>query len=280
MDDDVIVHEFGHVLELHCARSDSPGGKHDVRGEAKHPALAWSEGWANVLAGIVSGQPQYIDTYADGIAVRLDFERAMFWGRTRGQSPVVFEDDVGPLLWDLLDTAADEADQVAVAWATYWKAFRALRTARLVHLGAFLETVLALEPTLAPGVTLLTDRFGFRAVPPVPTPLSIGQAYRGTLGANEPLLFNDVRLANFFEIRPQARQALTLTLEGGSADLDVLFYPTAFGGADTLRAVAAGPAAKRLVTPVLAPGTYVVEVRVVTTQEMVRALGAYTLTIR
>ncbi len=51
-DDYVIIHELGHFIEDHCGQLLTPGGTHVLiaRIDAE---LAWSEGWANYLAGQV-----------------------------------------------------------------------------------------------------------------------------------------------------------------------------------------------------------------------------------
>lgn len=65
-DNSVILHEYGHFLEDHFAKSESPGGQHTGDG-ILDPRLAWSEGWANFFQAAVlrSGDPNwkhYIDT--------------------------------------------------------------------------------------------------------------------------------------------------------------------------------------------------------------------------
>lgn len=51
-DDFVIIHELGHFIEDNCGQLTSPGGSHAIVSRID-PRLAWSEGWANYLAGQV-----------------------------------------------------------------------------------------------------------------------------------------------------------------------------------------------------------------------------------
>ena len=51
-DDYVIIHELGHFIEDHCGQLITPGGKHFMTSRIE-PQLAWSEGWANYIAGQV-----------------------------------------------------------------------------------------------------------------------------------------------------------------------------------------------------------------------------------
>jgi hypothetical protein len=60
-DNSVIVHEFAHFLEYTYGRMDSPGGSHGGNGVID-PRLAWGEGWADFLQGVVLNG-FYRDTY-------------------------------------------------------------------------------------------------------------------------------------------------------------------------------------------------------------------------
>lgn len=60
-DINVIVHEWGHYFEDNLARSDSIGGGRVIR-EQLDARLAWSEGWATSLSGMVLGNDVYCDT--------------------------------------------------------------------------------------------------------------------------------------------------------------------------------------------------------------------------
>jgi len=60
-DNSVIVHEYAHFLEYTYGRMDSPGGSHSGNGIID-PRLAWGEGWADFLQGVVLNGI-YRDTY-------------------------------------------------------------------------------------------------------------------------------------------------------------------------------------------------------------------------
>ena len=60
-DDHVVVHEWGHYFEDNLSRSDSFGGPHSI-GNLLDPRLAFGEGWATALAGMVLDDPLYCDT--------------------------------------------------------------------------------------------------------------------------------------------------------------------------------------------------------------------------
>lgn len=64
-DSHVIVHEWAHYFEHVFSRSDSPGGAHSLH-EPLDKRLAFSEGWATALSGMVLGSSLYCDTSGPG----------------------------------------------------------------------------------------------------------------------------------------------------------------------------------------------------------------------
>jgi hypothetical protein len=62
-DDSVILHEYGHFLEAHYGRSDTPGGSHNGN-FIIDPRLAWSEGWANYFQAAVQNNIVYSNSYS------------------------------------------------------------------------------------------------------------------------------------------------------------------------------------------------------------------------
>ena len=75
-DNTIILHEYGHFLEDHISKTDSPGGSHSAN-SVIDPRLAWSEGFATFFANAVSGQPVYIDSYgtAGQLQINEDLEK-------------------------------------------------------------------------------------------------------------------------------------------------------------------------------------------------------------
>jgi len=61
----VIVHEWGHYFEHNLSRLDSLGGLHSLS-DKLDPRLAFSEGWSNALAAIVTEDPNYKDSFGIG----------------------------------------------------------------------------------------------------------------------------------------------------------------------------------------------------------------------
>lgn len=63
-DDSVISHEYGHFIEDHYAKTDSPGGSHDAS-HILDARLMWGEGWADFFSSAVRGSKIYRDTYGN-----------------------------------------------------------------------------------------------------------------------------------------------------------------------------------------------------------------------
>jgi len=108
-DRSVVQHEFGHYLEDVLSRSDSPGGNHspshllDLR-------LAFSEGFANALTGIVTGTGVYQDSFTRssllrGFNVNLETVNTSSLGWYS-------EGAVGYIIQDIADDDSELGDQL------------------------------------------------------------------------------------------------------------------------------------------------------------------------
>lgn len=93
-DDDVLTHEFGHVIENSLGILDSPGGPHWLTDNTLDLRLAWSEGLSDSFPAFTKGwlsgsdpdrlsadaemvASYYIDTYGeDKVNIAFDFNRA------------------------------------------------------------------------------------------------------------------------------------------------------------------------------------------------------------
>ncbi len=113
-DTHVTVHEWGHYFEDTLGRSDSLGGVH-MLGDILDPRLAWGEGWANGLSGIILDDPIFGMSYgrqqASGVHLDIDANDT-----TASNHPGWFsETTIMTILYDLYDAGDDEAfDQVAL----------------------------------------------------------------------------------------------------------------------------------------------------------------------
>ena len=111
----VIVHEWGHYLQDKLSRDDSFGGPHGT-GDILDPRVAFSEGWANALAGLVLRDSDYKDTtgvgQTDGFYIPLEEGYPASVEQTAGWFS---ETSVAELVMDLFDTTNDAADADTLA---------------------------------------------------------------------------------------------------------------------------------------------------------------------
>ncbi|HBH88947.1 MAG: hypothetical protein CMK04_02420 [Ponticaulis sp.] len=74
-DSSVVVHEWGHYLEDNVSRSDSIGGSHGGT-DSLDPRVAWGEGFANALSGMILQDPIYTDSrgaqQASGFSINME----------------------------------------------------------------------------------------------------------------------------------------------------------------------------------------------------------------
>ncbi|MDH5501660.1 MAG: hypothetical protein OEY72_11240, partial [Gammaproteobacteria bacterium] len=107
-DDHVIAHEWGHYFEDNFSRSDSLGGPHST-GDLLDKRLAFGEGFATALSGIVLNNPDYCDTlWFNGnlTGFRINIE-----GGSSGQDPGWYnETSVLKIIYDLWDIDNDGTD--------------------------------------------------------------------------------------------------------------------------------------------------------------------------
>ncbi|MGH9362970.1 MAG: hypothetical protein ACRD2T_13735, partial [Thermoanaerobaculia bacterium] len=156
-DDSVILHEFGHYLAFIHSRDDSPGGPHSIA-ELLDPRLAWSEGWADFVSGLVRRNPLFVDTLEDleacaGACRVFDFSleaKPASCSPARCCLGIGSEEAVGALLWDLLDPAGETGDGVQLAQGDLLRALERLRGRRFVYVGDFIEELEEIAAGLNP----------------------------------------------------------------------------------------------------------------------------------
>lgn len=142
-DNSIVIHEYGHFLEAHYSKSDSPGGSHSGT-KALDPRLVYSEGFANFLQAAVTGSPYYIDTSGNPSGTASVIFKVNLEDRSDASNypgPSCFdcastsgegnfrEFGISRALYDLIDTNSDGAwDPVTNNLGEFWAAFTALKT--------------------------------------------------------------------------------------------------------------------------------------------------------
>jgi len=111
-DDHVTMHEWGHYFEDVFSRSDSVGGPHTI-GESLDARLAFGEGWATALAGIVLNNQQYCDTGVVGTTSGFGLSTE---NENRGPQGWMNEMSVATFIYDLWDTNDDGTDTGSIGF--------------------------------------------------------------------------------------------------------------------------------------------------------------------
>lgn len=111
-DHHVVIHEWGHYFQEKLSRDSSIGGVH-LGGELLDPRLAYSEGWANALSGLIIGDQAYKDTsgarQSSGFSVPLERE-----GEFESIKGWFSEESVGRIVFDAFDREDDLEDQDSI----------------------------------------------------------------------------------------------------------------------------------------------------------------------
>ncbi len=147
-DSSIIIHEYGHFIEAHYSKSDSPGGPHSGT-KALDPRLTLSEGFANFFQAAVqslNSDPRYIDTIGNpsgsasvAFYVPMEYKCSNNTNNCAGSpSPFDAAVDTGEgnfrefaisrTLYDIADTNNEDVDNVSGGFAEIWTAFRAMRS--------------------------------------------------------------------------------------------------------------------------------------------------------
>ncbi len=112
-DDHVMIHEWGHYFEDNFSRSDSIGGGHGG-GDSLDMRVAFGEGWGNAWSGMATDDPVYRDS--NGTGQGSDFQINVDLN-TNSNAGWFSEGSIQSILYDLYDTNADGADNIAMGFA-------------------------------------------------------------------------------------------------------------------------------------------------------------------
>lgn len=106
----VITHEWGHYFEQNLSRSDSMGGSHDIS-EKLDPNIAFSEGWSNSFAAIVTSNPIYLDTSANSEPTTFNIESSNL-----GYDGWYSESSIQEIIYDIYDSNSDFGDTISLGF--------------------------------------------------------------------------------------------------------------------------------------------------------------------
>lgn len=156
-DTSVIAHELNHALEFMISRIDSPGGMHTF-GDYLDPRLAYSEGLANAMSAVYSGNRVYVDTNTvEGFALDLEAIPLTHEG-------YYSEMAIAKLVYDLIDGGADDDDAVELSPSAILQAMAGLKESdELLWLHPFLARLKDDLPSSVSDIEAVSASFGVAA---------------------------------------------------------------------------------------------------------------------
>lgn len=108
-DSHIIIHEWGHYFEDKISRTDTIGGGHSLR-DFLDMRVAFSEGFANALSGIITDDPFYRDSFGSA-------QRSAFFLNVENNNNInsgwYNEGSVQSIIYDLYDSDDDGADVIS-----------------------------------------------------------------------------------------------------------------------------------------------------------------------
>ncbi|WP_161599252.1 PPC domain-containing protein [Reinekea blandensis] len=143
-DDDVLLHEFAHHLEIGLGISESPGGYHSLRSTDLDLRLSWSEGMASAFAASVKKWLREHDPYRLSVPITQGFDLTDFYIDTAGNRNAVTLDlrQASPTTYryasnevavaSSLLALQNETDAERV-WPTFWHYFLTNQTAKTLE---------------------------------------------------------------------------------------------------------------------------------------------------
>ena len=112
----IITHEWGHYFEQNLSRTDSMGGSHDIN-EKLDPNIAFSEGWSNAFAAIVTDNPFYLDTSENSKPTTFNIESIYLTDKDWSESDGWFsEKSIQEILYDIYDSNSDYGDTISLGF--------------------------------------------------------------------------------------------------------------------------------------------------------------------
>jgi hypothetical protein len=129
IDDDIILHEYGHFISDHFSRDNSRGGTHFLGDFSQDVRLAWSEGWATFFSSAIRDNPVNMDVGLDGVpffAFSIDSNQLLSEGNLSLEKNAIYttsEVAVASVLWDIYDNLANPQetfDSLSLGFGPIW----------------------------------------------------------------------------------------------------------------------------------------------------------------
>lgn len=140
----VIAHEWAHYFEDNLSRSDSMGGSHGLN-QRLDMRLAFGEGWASALAGMVTGSDRYCDTAGFQQQAGFGFDLERDSTSPRGWFN---ELSVVSILYDLWDSRVGDDDGGSLGFPAIYEVFASdqVTTPAFTSLFSYMSALKARNP--------------------------------------------------------------------------------------------------------------------------------------
>jgi len=287
----IIIHEWGHYIEDQLSRSESLGGDHGS-GDRLDMRVAFSEGWGNALSAIITDDPFYRDSSGprQGSGWSMNIES----NPTSG-SGWFSEDSVQSILYDLYDTNADGADNIALGLGPIYSSLTSANYRSNSHFTSiypFIDQLKTQQPASATAINSLlntqqiygsgdngfaeSNNGGINSVLPIYKTATVGGNATGVCYVNHAGTLNKLGNRSFavfdatttgsysFSVIPKNQQSATL-------DPDLVLYKSGTVVAESTVTTADSKA--NLSASLSSTGTYILEVPVYENSSM--AQGEY-----
>jgi hypothetical protein len=271
-DQHVIAHEFGHYVEEKFSRADSLGGDHSI-GERLDLRVAFGEGWGNAFSGMVLNDPAYRDSQSgQGGETGFNIEAE---GSDINEG-WYSEASVAQILWDIFDSGPESGDTVSLGFAPIYATITGAHktTDALTSIYSFSSALITGNASSASGIRALLTREGITGndafgtgetnfagkalLDPIYTSITLGASIP-VCGTRDFGTYNKLGNRRFLRFDLATSRAVQIAAQGPlgmpTADPDIgLWRRGLIGSAQDTGTT------EIFTTPVLATGTYIIEV--------------------
>ena len=157
-DDHVIAHESAHYFQDRLSRSDSMAGTWG--GSSKlDPRIAFGEGFGNAFSGMVTDDPDYIDTAGSLQATTAIFNDLEDNSRNESTEGWFSATSVWVILYDLYDSTNDGADTVSLGFSPIYDVLvgKQKTSDSFTTIFSFLSFLKEENPSAAPAINNLVS---------------------------------------------------------------------------------------------------------------------------
>lgn len=273
-DPHVILHEWAHYFEHQISRADSVGGLHSLQ-DRLDARVAFSEGWSNAFAAIITGDPIYKDSSGTEQSKGFSFDLR----NSNVQNPGWYnEASVGSALYDIMRDQSVEGEDTATSLSPIYEVMQSDSFVK----GSVFATIFSLADGLRTALPQQASQINQRLEAYAITGRGVygdGERNAGAIRSSLPVykevrvnggtvqlcsvddagIFNKLGNREFIFMELQVEQDLTMTLRKISGDDDRDPDFNIWRGTDLVHKSASSKLGEEIFSGRLASGSYVIE---------------------